>query len=89
MFCCLLRPCFDADHAPTFLTLALIPAPLFAVRNSPPTLQPLVQAEASEVFFSVTKLFQHKDVHLRRMVYLVIKEIIPSSDEVIIITRCV
>ena len=38
------------------------------------------------MFFSVTKLFQHKDVHLRRMVYLVIKEIIPSSDEVIIIT---
>lgn len=52
----------------------------------PPALLP--QAEASEVFFSVTKLFQHKDVHLRRMVYLVIKEIIPSSDEVIIITRC-
>lgn len=45
------------------------------------------QSEASDVFFSVTKLFQHKDVHLRRMVYLIIKEIIPSSDEVIIITR--
>lgn len=38
------------------------------------------------MFFSVTKLFQHKDVHLRRMVYLCIKEFIPSSDEVIIIT---
>lgn len=46
-----------------------------------------MQSEASDVFFSVTKLFQHKDVHLRRMVYLIIKEIIPSSDEVIIITR--
>ncbi len=45
-----------------------------------------LQSEASDVFFSVTKLFQHKDVHLRRMVYLVIKEVIPSSDEVIIIT---
>lgn len=42
--------------------------------------------EASEVFFSATKLFQHKDLHLRRMVYLCIKEFIPSSDEVIIIT---
>ena len=51
-----------------------------------PPLPPTLQAEASDVFFSVTKLFQHKDVHLRRMVYLVIKEIIPSSDEVIIIT---
>ena len=38
------------------------------------------------MFFSTTKLFMHKDPHLRRMVYLVIKEIIPSSDEVIIIT---
>ena len=47
---------------------------------------PPLQSEASDVFFSVTKLFQHKDVHLRRMVYLVIKEVIPSSDEVIIIT---
>lgn len=25
------------------------------------------------MFFSTTKLFQHKDVHLRRMVYLIIK----------------
>jgi len=42
--------------------------------------------EASEVFFAVTKLFQNKDVNLRRMVYLVIKEICPGSDEVIIVT---
>ncbi|KAL6780450.1 COPG1 [Auxenochlorella protothecoides x Auxenochlorella symbiontica] len=46
----------------------------------------LTKTEASDVFFAVTKLFQHKDVHLRRMVYLVIKEVIPASDEVIIIT---
>ena len=55
--------------------------------SSPPPPPPREQSEASDVFFSVTKLFQHKDVHLRRMVYLIIKEIIPSSDEVIIITR--
>lgn len=42
--------------------------------------------EASEVFFAVTKLFQHKNMELRRMVYLCIKEIRPSPDEVIIIT---
>lgn len=46
----------------------------------------LVQKEASEVFFSVTKLFQNKDANLRRMVYLVIKDVCPSADEVIIIT---
>lgn len=42
--------------------------------------------EQSEVFFSVTKLFQNKDVNLRRMVYLIIKDVCPGEDEVIIIT---
>ena len=46
----------------------------------------VLQKEASEVFFSVTKLFQNKDANLRRMVYLVIKDVCPSADEVIIIT---
>ncbi|KAJ6832871.1 coatomer subunit gamma-2 [Iris pallida] len=41
---------------------------------------------ATEVFFAVTKLFQSKDTGLRRMVYLMIKEISPSADEVIIVT---
>ncbi|EFJ08461.1 hypothetical protein SELMODRAFT_185391 [Selaginella moellendorffii] len=44
------------------------------------------KTEATEVFFAVTKLFQSKDVPLRRMVYLMIKEVTPSSDEVIIVT---
>ncbi|KAL8160613.1 hypothetical protein V2J09_002150 [Rumex salicifolius] len=42
--------------------------------------------EATQVFFSVTKLFQSKDTGLRRMVYLMIKELSPSADEVIIVT---
>ncbi|CAN6451140.1 unnamed protein product [Victoria cruziana] len=42
--------------------------------------------EATEVFFAVTKLFQSKDASLRRMVYLMIKELSPSADEVIIVT---
>eukprot|EP00246_Nothoceros_aenigmaticus_P011193 TRINITY_DN2969_c0_g2_i1.p1 TRINITY_DN2969_c0_g2~~TRINITY_DN2969_c0_g2_i1.p1 ORF type:complete len:897 (-),score=212.89 TRINITY_DN2969_c0_g2_i1:1516-4206(-) len=44
------------------------------------------KTEATEVFFAVTKLFQSKDIGLRRMVYLMIKEISPSADEVIIVT---
>jgi coatomer protein complex subunit gamma len=44
------------------------------------------QKEASDVFFAATKLFQAKDPHLRRMVYLCIKDICPGSDEVIIVT---
>ncbi|XAR72818.1 hypothetical protein NMG60_11019587 [Bertholletia excelsa] len=42
--------------------------------------------EATEVFFAVTKLFQSRDLGLRRMVYLMIKELSPSADEVIIVT---
>ncbi|KAJ8450881.1 hypothetical protein Cgig2_032506 [Carnegiea gigantea] len=42
--------------------------------------------EATEVFFAVTKLFQSKETGLRRMVYLMIKELSPSADEVIIVT---
>ncbi|KAI4375707.1 hypothetical protein MLD38_013544 [Melastoma candidum] len=44
------------------------------------------QRESTEVFFAVTKLFQSRDVALRRMVYLITKELSPSSDEVIIVT---
>eukprot|EP00793_Prasinoderma_coloniale_P003362 PRCOL_00005997-RA len=46
----------------------------------------LTKTEATEVFFATTKLFQSKDVSLRRMVYLMIKELSPSADEVIIVT---
>jgi hypothetical protein len=45
-----------------------------------------LQKEASEVFFAATKLFQNQDMNLRRMVYLCIKDICPSADEVIIVT---
>lgn len=38
------------------------------------------------MFFGATKLFQNKDCNLRRMVYLCIKDICPSADEVIIVT---
>ncbi|XP_031256094.1 coatomer subunit gamma-1-like [Pistacia vera] len=42
--------------------------------------------KATEVFFAVTKLFQSRDTGLRRMVYLMIKELSLSADEVIIVT---
>ncbi|KAK7252038.1 hypothetical protein RIF29_35728 [Crotalaria pallida] len=38
--------------------------------------------EATKVLFSVTKLFQSRDLGLRRMVYLIIKELSLSADEV-------
>ncbi|XP_068656175.1 coatomer subunit gamma-2-like [Aristolochia californica] len=42
--------------------------------------------EATQVFFAVTKLFQSKDAGLRRMVYLMIKALSASNDEVIMVT---
>jgi hypothetical protein len=38
--------------------------------------------EVTEAFFVKTKLFQSKDAGLRRMLYLMIKELSPSADEV-------
>ncbi|XP_033114562.1 coatomer subunit gamma-2-like isoform X2 [Anneissia japonica] len=42
--------------------------------------------EATEAFFAMTKLFQSSDVTLRRMVYLLIKEMADISEDVIIVT---
>ncbi|KAF9974047.1 coatomer subunit gamma [Actinomortierella ambigua] len=42
--------------------------------------------EATELFFSVTKLFQSKDTALRQLVYLVIKELSTVAEDVIMVT---
>ena len=42
--------------------------------------------EAREAFFATTRLFQSKDVTLRRMVHLVIKELPTAPDDAIIAT---
>jgi len=46
----------------------------------------LGRTEATEAFFAMTKLFQSKDVILRRLVYLAIKELSTIADDVIIVT---
>lgn len=46
----------------------------------------LATREATDCFFAMTKLFQSKDVVLRRMVYLGIKELSALADDVIIVT---
>ena len=45
--------------------------------------------EATETFFSITKLFQNPDSSLRQMVYLVIKELAKFSQDVIMVTSSV
>jgi len=46
----------------------------------------LGSTEATEAFFAMTKLWQSKDVTLRRLVYLGIKELATVADDVIIVT---
>lgn len=48
----------------------------------------LSSEEATLVFFSVTKLFQANEPSLRRLVYLAIKELAHTAEEVIIVTNC-
>mmetsp|Transcript_15207 Transcript_15207/g.28605 ORF Transcript_15207/g.28605 Transcript_15207/m.28605 type:complete len:977 (-) Transcript_15207:5-2935(-) len=54
------------------------------------TSQQLLPVEATEVFFGITKLFVSNDAKLRRMVYVVLKELYLLCDpsDVIIITSC-
>lgn len=46
----------------------------------------LTTQEATDAFFATTKLFQSKDIMLRRMVYLCIKELSKLAQDVIIVT---
>ena len=45
--------------------------------------------EATALFFGATKLFQNKDAALRQIVYLVIKELAPHADDVIMVTASI
>ena len=45
----------------------------------------LTKNEATDVFFSITKLFQSQDLFLRRLVFLALKELSPMADSVIIV----
>ncbi|EPQ60297.1 Coatomer, gamma subunit [Gloeophyllum trabeum ATCC 11539] len=45
--------------------------------------------EATELFFGTTKLFQHKDSALRQMVYLAIKELSTTAEDVIMVTSSI
>jgi len=45
--------------------------------------------EATTLFFSISKLFQNKDASLRQMVYLVIKELADTAEDVIMVTSSI
>ena len=41
------------------------------------------------MFFGISKLFQNKDPGLRQMMYLVLKELASSADDVIMVTSSI
>ncbi|EGW35062.1 uncharacterized protein SPAPADRAFT_132247 [Spathaspora passalidarum NRRL Y-27907] len=45
--------------------------------------------ESTTLFFSISKLFQHKDVSLRQLVYLTIKELSSTSDDILMVTSSI
>jgi coatomer protein complex subunit gamma len=45
--------------------------------------------EATSLFFGISKLFQNKDASLRQMVYLVIKELAQTAEDVIMVTSSI
>ncbi|EME38655.1 hypothetical protein DOTSEDRAFT_180497 [Dothistroma septosporum NZE10] len=45
--------------------------------------------EATTLFFGISKLFQNKDASLRQMVYLVIKELSQTAEDVIMVTSSI
>ena len=45
----------------------------------------LTAIETTDIFFGVTKLLQNKDQQMRRLLYLMLKELKPSPEEVIIV----
>ncbi|TIA89766.1 hypothetical protein E3P99_01904 [Wallemia hederae] len=47
------------------------------------------EIEATHLFFSITKLFQNKDAALRQMVYLVVKQLSDSAQDVIMATSSI
>ncbi|KAI8880513.1 Coatomer, gamma subunit [Backusella circina FSU 941] len=49
--------------------------------------EPFTVKEATDLFFNVIKLFQSKDTSLRQMMYLVIKELSDTAEDVIMVTQ--
>lgn len=45
--------------------------------------------ESTTLFFSISKLFQHKDLSLRQLVYLAIKELSASSQDILMVTSSI
>lgn len=73
------------DHSPTIRACRLLMTKVLYMLGQGETFN---AEQATELFFRVTKLFQCKDVHLRRLVYLLVKSLAENADQAFIVTNC-
>jgi len=76
--------CFSATPIDAEKCLGLLTRILYLIQQG----ETFTPQELTTLFFDVTKLFQSPSTRLRRMVYLVIKELEPSEQEVFICMSC-
>eukprot|EP00930_Biecheleria_cincta_P060684 TRINITY_DN462_c0_g1_i1.p1 TRINITY_DN462_c0_g1~~TRINITY_DN462_c0_g1_i1.p1 ORF type:complete len:944 (-),score=203.64 TRINITY_DN462_c0_g1_i1:195-2975(-) len=76
--------CFGASPIDSQKCLDLLTRIIYLIQQG----QKFTPTELTDLFFGVTKLFQATNTRLRRMVYLVIKELEPSEQEVFICMSC-
>lgn len=74
--------CFDDRQINSKECLSIITKILFLLNQG----EELTDNEGTELFFRVTKLFQSTDPRLRRMVYLILKELKPKESEAMMVT---
>lgn len=63
----------------------LITKLLYLLNNDASSGAALTRTEATDLFFATTKLFQSKDILLRRTMILLLKELVERADDVIIV----
>mmetsp|Transcript_49427 Transcript_49427/g.159522 ORF Transcript_49427/g.159522 Transcript_49427/m.159522 type:complete len:927 (+) Transcript_49427:119-2899(+) len=76
--------CFGETPIDSEQCLNLLTRVLYVLQQG----EKFTESELTGLFFGVTKLFQTQSTRLRRMVYLVIKELEPSEQEVFICMSC-
>eukprot|EP01051_Picozoa_sp_SAG22_P019021 SAG22_NODE_3381_length_1745_cov_3.508505_1_plen_431_part_00 len=73
------------DHSPTIRSCRLLMTKVLYMTGQGESFN---AEQATELFFRVTKLFQCKDIYLRRLIYLLVKELADNADQAFIVTNC-
>lgn len=74
--------CFDASSIDPKEVIPVMSKILYLINQG----EELSQNESTEVFFRASKLYQSQHPHIRKMLYLLLKELSPKESEVFMIT---